>query len=115
MGRGDNEKGKGRTGVKAFLRLVCGGCMRNLADISYSEANPDFTPDNLVVTPRPNVKQSDFRPWPSNPDADPRDRTYSWQCRCGRTPAVKHDRIHAAWKSAQRLDTPGVHVVIING
>jgi hypothetical protein len=46
----------------SILRIVC-PCGRNLADITKPGYNPDFTRDGLLVTPRPNVNQSDFQPW----------------------------------------------------
>jgi hypothetical protein len=105
------------------LRLRC-TCGRNLADVTYSSLNPDWTRDKLVVTPRPGVKQQDYRPWEAanrggwigtpgraaatpgrveNVDFDWHDRTYTWHCRC-KAPSGKptthtrrHERISAKW------------------
>lgn len=57
-----------RTAPLPYLRLRC-PCSRNLADVTrpqYSDgspANPDWTEDGLMVTPRPNVRQKDWRAW----------------------------------------------------
>ena len=46
----------------ARLRLRC-PCGRNLADVSWSDDDPGWTSDKLTVTPRPDVRQDDWRPW----------------------------------------------------
>lgn len=45
-----------------ILRIAC-TCGRNLADVTWSEYDPDWTGNGLTVTPRPNVRQIDYRPW----------------------------------------------------
>jgi hypothetical protein len=100
-----------------ILRIAC-RCGRNLADVTMPRSNPDFTRDGLLVTQRPNVNQSDYRPWheayrggligsPGRSAATPgrveghdfdwHDRTYAWRCRCGETWELRHDRISQAW------------------
>ena len=82
------------------LRLQC-SCERNLADVTHSDHDPAWTGDGLVVTPRPNVRQDDYRPWPRhNPNADWHLRTYTWHCRCGRTWERRREHIRAAWDTA---------------
>lgn len=79
------------------LRLRC-PCGRNLADVRHSDHDPAWTGDGLVVTPRPNVQQDDYRPWPhSDKNADWNLRTYTWQCRCGRRWERRHERIRDTW------------------
>jgi hypothetical protein len=99
------------------LRIAC-HCGRNLADVTMSRHNASFTRDRLCVTPRPNVDQSDYRPWhaanrggmigspgraaatPSRVegrDFDWHDRTYIWRCRCGKPWECRHERISQAW------------------
>jgi hypothetical protein len=103
-----------------ILRIVC-PCGRNLADVTHNEHNPDWTRDKLLVTPRPNVDQSDYRPWHAanqggpigsegraqatpgrveGRDFDWYDRTYSWRCRCGETWQRRHGAISQAWQRA---------------
>ncbi|SRR6266571_7229330 len=100
-----------------ILRITC-RCGRNLADVTKSQWNPDFTRDGLVVRSRPNVDQSDYRPWDAanqggwigspgraaatpgrveDRDFDWHDRTYTWKCRCGETWELRHDHISQAW------------------
>jgi hypothetical protein len=99
------------------LWIVC-PCGRNLAEVTKPGTNPDWTRDGLLVTPRPNVAQSDFRPWheanrggslgtPGRAQATPglvegkdfdwHDRTYSWRCKCGRTWERRHESVSRAW------------------
>ncbi|MFI7426092.1 hypothetical protein ACIBPB_03820 [Micromonospora sp. NPDC049836] len=92
-----------------ILRLRC-PCGRNLADVTRPGwagrlTNPDWTRDGLLVTPRPNVRQQDYRPWEAANHGDPapetawdwHDRTYRWECRCGETWKLRHERITAVW------------------
>jgi hypothetical protein len=100
-----------------ILRITC-QCGRNLADVTKPQYNSDFTRDGLLVTPRPNVDQRDYRPWheanrggnlgsPGRAAATPgrvegqdfdwHDRTYAWKCRCGKTWELRHQRISQAW------------------
>jgi len=86
--------------------------------VTKEEFNPDWTRDKLLVTPRPNVRQQDYRPWHvansygpigsaaraaatpgriEDVDWDWHDRTYTWQCKCGARPIRRHDRIGAYW------------------
>ena len=109
-----NQASRGRT-----LRITC-SCERNLADVTMPSANPDWTRDGLLVTPRPNVAQTDFRPWheanrggsigtPGRAQATPNlvedsdfdwhDRTYMWQCKCGSTWERRHEAISQVWES----------------
>lgn len=82
------------------LKLRC-SCMRNLADVTYSKYDPVFTGDGIVVGERPNVRQGDYRAWPRHdPAADWHQRTYVWDCRCGRRWERRHDRIRAVWDEA---------------
>lgn len=101
---------------KPLLRLTC-VCGRNLADVTRPRlgtgmrTNPQYTSDGLSVRARPGVDQTDFRPWPADPDADMHERTYSWKCtHCPRTPTVRHERISAWWQEASQSqearDTP---------
>ena len=100
-----------------ILRITC-QCGRNLADVTKPQYNSDFTRDGLLVTPRPNVEQRDYRPWheanrggrlgspgraaatpgrEEDRDFDMHDRTYTWKCRCGKTWQLKHERITQVW------------------
>lgn len=102
---------------QAILRIAC-SCGRNLADITKSQYNSDFTRDSLLVTPRPNVKQHDYRPWheanrngrigtagraaatPGRVEDrgfDWHDRTYTWRCRCGEAWSFRNESISRAW------------------
>ena len=102
---------------QAILRVAC-SCGRNLADITKSRYNSDFTRDSLLVTPRPNVDQHDYRPWhiankggsigthgraAATPglvegrDFDWHDRTYTWRCRCGEVWSFRHESVSRAW------------------
>lgn len=82
------------------LRLCC-SCGRNLADVKHSDYDPAWTGDGLAVTPRPNVRQGDYRPWPHHDkDADWHLRTYTWRCRCGQAWERRHERIRDAWDTA---------------
>jgi hypothetical protein len=113
-----------------ILRIAC-QCGRNLADVTKPGSNPAFTRDGLVVTPRPNVKQSDYRPWheanrggwigsPGRAEATPglvedrdfdwHDRTYTWKCRCGETWESRHDSISRAWN--RHTSTGMVRIVL---
>ena len=78
-----------------ILRLQC-ECGRNLADAAENQHNyrDAGAVDALWVTPRPNVKQDQYRPNLSLVSGI----TYAWRCRCGRTPERRHDRISAAWQ-----------------
>ncbi len=91
------------------MRLRC-GCGRNLADVTKPGSNPDWTRDGLVVTPRPNVQQLDFRPWHEAngrrsvgnllpTDYDWHDRTYAWLCVCGTRSERRHERVSVAWEA----------------
>jgi hypothetical protein len=103
--------------VQAVLRISC-ACGRNLADGTKSEHNPDWTRDGLLVTPRPNVNQHDYRPWHAasrggpigspgraaaapglveGRDFDWHDRTYTWRCRCGTVWSLRHENITRIW------------------
>lgn len=105
-----------------ILRLRC-PCGRNLADVTRptrhgTATNPVWTRDGLAVSRRPNVDQTDYRPWDAanragpigsperaaatpnrteNTDWDWHDRTYRWRCKCGETHERRHDRISGAW------------------
>ena len=82
------------------LRLRC-PCLRNLADVVHSSHDPMWTGDGLVVRPRPNVRQHDHRPWPRHdPAADWHQRTYTWDCRCGKRWERRHDHIRTVWDTA---------------
>jgi hypothetical protein len=71
------------------------------------------------------VQQDDYRPWDvanraglmgtperaaatpgriENVDFDWHDYTYTWHCRCGRTPSLRHERISDFW--AEVKDEP---------
>jgi hypothetical protein len=113
------------------MRIMC-PCGRNLADVTYSAHNPDWTRDRLLVTPRPNVKQDDFRPWHvanqggvigsagranatpgliEDQDFDWHDRTYIWRCRkCHATWQRRHEAVSKAW--ASHTDSGLVRVVL---
>ena len=118
------------SGNNLILRIAC-HCGRNLADVTKHESNPDFTRDGLVVTPRPNVNQSDYRPWheanrggrigsPGRLEATPgrvedrdfdwHDRTYTWKCRCGETWELRHESISQEW--GRHAGTGMVRVVL---
>jgi hypothetical protein len=82
------------------LRLCC-PCRRNLADVKYSDHDPAWTGDGIVVTPRPNVRQDDHRHWShGDRNADWQLRTYTWRCRCGQSWERRHERIRDAWDTA---------------
>lgn len=72
------------------LRLQCESCRRNLADVT----RPDRE-GALVVTARPNVDQREYLA----PDTD--GPTYTWKCRCGRSPSVRYERLRQAWREAR--------------
>ncbi len=115
------------------LRVRC-TCGRNLADVRLDDGNPDWTRDKLLVTPRPNVAQDDYRPWHAangggrigdparaamtpgrveGVDWDWHDRTYTWHCRCGQTHTRRHERLSEVWtKHEYGYDTPYQLVVI---
>ena len=84
-----------------------------------------------MVSPRPNVRQADYRPWhkannwrltgsagraAATPglvegrDFDWHDRTYTWRCRCGETWQCRHKTISSAW--ARHHGTGVVRVVL---
>ena len=104
------------------LRLVC-LCGRNLADVRYVASNPAFTRDKLTVTARPNVAQKDYRPWAPNgrgsvelADRDARDRTYSWCCRCARTPSRRHEWVTEQWaRLADKPYDPSAWRIVVDG
>jgi len=97
------------------LRLVC-LCGRNLADVRHVGTNPMFTRDKLTVTARPNVNQRDYRPWAADTHANPRDRTYSWRCRCARTPSLRHEWITEQWaRLADKPYDPSAWRLVLDG
>jgi len=97
------------------LRLVC-LCGRNLADVRYVGTNPAFTRDKLTVTAHPNVAQRNYRPWPADAPANPRDRTYSWRCRCGRNPTRRHEWITEQWaRLAPKPYDPSAWRIVVDG
>lgn len=98
-------------------------CDRNLADVIHDPNNAGFTADGLLVTPRPNVDQQEYRAWDRANrtsiavadragDADnPYARTYVWRCRCGAAPVQRrHERISELWR--QHTDDPRPVVVV---
>ena len=93
-------------------------CGRNLARVHHDSYDPAWTGDGVVVSPNPNVRQDEYRPWheanqagtigtPERAAATPgqvegvdfdwHSRTYTWSCRCGRTISRRHERIRELW------------------
>lgn len=110
------------------LRIRC-SCGRNLADVHHEPGNPLWTRDSLVISPRPNVAQTVYRPshearrgGPTSRAAADRyltgvvdwdlyDRTYTWKCRCGRTWQLNHESVSELWRRYER-DAPVVSLVV---
>ncbi|MGW4581951.1 hypothetical protein ACWELP_24980 [Rhodococcus aetherivorans] len=69
--------------------------------MTYSDLNPGWTRDNLAVVEVNGVEMTDYRPWEEDRKADWKAHTYTWKCRCGRTPTLRHERIGEFWKSVQ--------------
>jgi len=111
-----------QTGLWLVLRLRC-TCGRNLADVTHEDFNADLTRDHLQVTPRPNVRQRDYRPsdwWRAatpgrieGVDFDVFDRTYTWQCKCGARPTRRHDRIGAYYWFQHEVGGNGLVVATV--
>src|SRR5829696_6159726 len=103
------------------LRHDCG---RGPADVTHPVYNSDFTADGLLVTPRPNVDQQDYRPWAdarhryaavgerTGDAANPYARTYTWRCKCRAAPiSRRHERISEMWRV--HADDPQALVVVM--
>ncbi len=99
------------------LRIRHERCGRNLADVTLSAANADWTPDRLLVTPRDKVQQRDHVDrsravaGPVGPDGAGScgfSRTYTWLCprceepgRASKPVSRRHDKLAAEfWKHA---------------
>lgn len=88
-----------------WLRCDCG---RNLAEVTDGDMRREH--QGLLVSPRPNVDQDIYRPpLPAGYGKPP---TYTWRCRCGKTPTSTHDRIVRLWAQHRHDPRPRVAVTL---
>jgi hypothetical protein len=96
------------------VRLACGGCGHNLADVRLifgglsPRAEAALPPDTMAALhtfhpepepvfpiPRPGVRQAEHHHGGGR-------YTFRWDCRCGKTWELRSDRIDAIWRQHAR-------------